>query len=101
MDVSGIADGSSPSLINLRDGVGSLSDEVVVFLHPSQYFVLEKAQQAVRLLGGKISESPDDSDVTMIIIGDEAYRTWDETPYEHLEIVRESEFRDADIEAWY
>lgn len=101
IDVSGVADGSSPSLINLRDGVGHLSDEVIVFLHPTRHFVVEKAQQAVRLLGGKISENPDDPDVTMIVIGDEAYKTWDETPYEHLEIVRESEFKNADIEAWY
>jgi len=101
IDISGVADGSSPSLINLRDGVGHLSDEVIVFLHPTHHFVLEKAQQAVRLLGGKISENPDDPDVTLIVIGDEAYKTWDETPYEHLEIVRESEFKNADIEAWY
>lgn len=101
VDVSGVADGSSQSLINLRDGVGHLSDEVIVFLHPTRHFVLEKAQQAVRLLGGKISDNPNDPDVTMIVIGDEAYKTWDETPYEHLEIVRESEFKNADIEAWY
>lgn len=101
IDISGVADGSSQSLINLRDGNGHLSGEVIVFLHPSQHFVLEKAQQAVRLLGGKISENPDDPDVTLIVIGDEAYKTWDETPYEHLEIVRESEFKNADIEAWY
>jgi len=101
IDVSGVADGSHPSLIKLRDGDGHWNGEVIVFLHPTRHFVVEKAKQAVRLLGGTIAENPDDPDVTMIVIGDEAYKTWDETPYEHLEIVRESEFKNADIEAWY
>jgi hypothetical protein len=101
IDVSQIANGSHPNLIKLREGDGHLSGEVIALIHNSKHFIVEKAQQAIRLLGGKIAESVDDPDVTIIVIGDKEYKDWDETPYEHLEIVLESEFRDADIEAWY
>lgn len=70
LDFEGVEDGSSAYLLDLRDGKGPFEGEVYVFLGSDGYFDIDKISETIKVLGGKVQKTIDDTTTHVCLLGD-------------------------------
>jgi hypothetical protein len=70
LDFEGVKDGSSAYLKDLRDGKGPYEGETYVFLGSDGYFDIDKISETIKVLGGKVQKTIDDTTTHVWLLGD-------------------------------